>query len=252
MLEPIGEMAERLRVAILSVTHFSKSGAGATTKALYRFIGSIALIGAPRAAFAVIEDSQRLLLHAKNNLAAPPQGLAFTLEETIVGEPGRGIVASRVRFEPDPVNVTANEALAAEFWFRRRSRCEGGCSLVPSRGAFGRPGLVERNPSASRRGGNCDAYPHEGKGLNGRGIVLGTPARKSRSGCGSSPRMPTLSQECHVKTLALLALLALLRPKTLKNQSRMPRMPTFFDCTLEDDVGTHAFPGTSEAFLDSR
>jgi putative DNA primase/helicase len=78
VLEPLSDMAERTRVAILSVTHFSKGGANSTSKALHRFIGSIAFIGAPRAAFAVIEDAEdegrRLFLHAKNNLASPPQG----------------------------------------------------------------------------------------------------------------------------------------------------------------------------------
>src|SRR3984893_14147891 len=56
-LEPASEMAERLQVAILSITHFSKSGTGTNTKALHRFIGSIAFVGAPRAAFAVVEDA---------------------------------------------------------------------------------------------------------------------------------------------------------------------------------------------------
>ena len=97
VLAPIAEMAERMRIAVLSITHFSKTGAASTTKALHRFIGSIAFVGAPRAAFAVIEDSsdteRRLLLHAKNNLAAPPQGLAFRLKHTMVGD--LGIVASR-------------------------------------------------------------------------------------------------------------------------------------------------------------
>ena len=118
VLEPIAEMAERMRIAILSITHFSKTGAASTTKALHRFIGSIAFVGAPRAAFAVIEDSsdteRRLLLHAKNNLAAPPQGLAFRLKQTIVGDPGKGIVASRIEWEQEPVRITADEALAAE------------------------------------------------------------------------------------------------------------------------------------------
>ncbi len=58
------------------MTHFSKAGANNTTKALHRFIGSIAFTGAPRAAFAVIEDAEqegrRLFLHAKNNLARAP------------------------------------------------------------------------------------------------------------------------------------------------------------------------------------
>ncbi len=115
VLEPLSEMAERTRVAILSVTHFSKVGANNTTKALHRFIGSIAFTGAPRAAFAVIEDAEhdgrRLFLHAKNNFARAPQGLAFRLEQCLVGD---GIVASRILWEAEPVAITANEALAAD------------------------------------------------------------------------------------------------------------------------------------------
>jgi KaiC/GvpD/RAD55 family RecA-like ATPase len=87
VLEPLTEMADRTRVAVLSVTHFSKTASNNTIKALHRFIGSIAFTGAPRAAFAVIEDAEnegrRLFLHAKNNLAAPPQGLAFRLEPRV-------------------------------------------------------------------------------------------------------------------------------------------------------------------------
>src|SRR6516225_6521551 len=116
LLEPLSEMAERVRVAILSVTHFSTSGANNTTKALHRFIGSIAFTGAPRAAFAVIDDAEhdgrRLFLHAKNNLARAPQGLAFRLEQSIVGD---DIVASRVLWDAQPVAITANEALAADL-----------------------------------------------------------------------------------------------------------------------------------------
>ena len=54
VLEPVGLLAERLRVAVVSVTHFSKGGSSASTKAVHRFIGSIAFIGAPRAAFVAI------------------------------------------------------------------------------------------------------------------------------------------------------------------------------------------------------
>ena len=87
------------------------------TKALHRFIGSIATVGAPRAAFAVVEDTdkeRRLFLHAKNNLAPAPQGLAFRLQQELVGEPDRNIVASCARWEPEPVSMTANDALAAD------------------------------------------------------------------------------------------------------------------------------------------
>jgi hypothetical protein len=115
VLEPLSEMAERTRVAILSVTHFSKSGANSTTKALHRFIGSIAFTGAPRVALAVIEDVEQpgrlLLLHAKNNIAKAPQGLAFRVEQCFVDD---GILASRISWETEPVAITANEALAAD------------------------------------------------------------------------------------------------------------------------------------------
>src|SRR5262249_30870158 len=113
VLEPLSEMAERTRVAVLTITHFSKTVASNTTKALHRFIGSIAFTGAPRTAFAVIEDAESeggryLFLHAKNNLTAPAQGLAFRLEQTII-DPW-GIVASRVWWESKPVSITANQA----------------------------------------------------------------------------------------------------------------------------------------------
>jgi hypothetical protein len=115
LLEPLSDMAERSRVAVLSITHFNKIGAGNTTKALHRFVGSIAFTGAPRTAFAVIEDAENegrhFFLHAKNNLAPPQQGLAFRLEQTIVAD---GIVASRVAWETEPVTMTASQALAAE------------------------------------------------------------------------------------------------------------------------------------------
>jgi putative DNA primase/helicase len=110
VLEPIGEMAGRMRVAVLSITHFSKAGAGTATKALHRFIGSIAFVGAPRAAFVVIEDpedtTRRLLLHAKNNLARPPQGLAFRVQQMLVAD---NIPASSIIWDAEPVALTADD-----------------------------------------------------------------------------------------------------------------------------------------------
>ncbi len=113
VLEPLSEMAARLNVAILSITHFSKSA-----KALHRFIGSIAFVGAPRAAFAVIEDTENegriLFLHAKNNMAPKPQGLAYRLVQTFVDdEVEQSIVASFVVWDEKPVAVSADEALRA-------------------------------------------------------------------------------------------------------------------------------------------
>jgi hypothetical protein len=106
-------MADRLRIAVVAVTHLDKGGAGGQS-ALNRFAGSIAFVAAARAAFAVIEDSEdserRLLLQAKNNLGARCNGLAFRLEQRIIED---GILSSNVMFESDHVSQSIDEALTA-------------------------------------------------------------------------------------------------------------------------------------------
>jgi len=112
-LEPLGDMASRLRVAVISITHFSK---GAGQSAVNSFIGSIAFIAAARAAFIVTRDpdsddpARRLFVQAKNNLAGDCGGLVFRVEQRLVENE---IVASAVTWEGERIARTADEILAA-------------------------------------------------------------------------------------------------------------------------------------------
>jgi putative DNA primase/helicase len=114
VLEPLSRMAEETGAAVLSITHFSKAGS-ISTKALYRFIGSLAFVAAPRMAFAVVADpddaERRLFLHVKNNLAKPPQGLAFRLAQRIVSD---DVIGSHVVWDSQPVSMTADQAVGAD------------------------------------------------------------------------------------------------------------------------------------------
>lgn len=104
MLAPLADLARRHRVAIVSVTHLSKS---AGTKAVYRAMGSLAFAAAARAVWAIVKDIndplRRLFLPAKFNLAHEPSGLAYRIEE------------GRVAWETDPVSMHADDAFEAEL-----------------------------------------------------------------------------------------------------------------------------------------
>jgi hypothetical protein len=109
VLAPLAELAAQKRVAILAVTHLRK-GEGA---AMYRAMGSLAFVAAARAAWAVVRDKhdpqRRLMVAIKNNLAADTaNGVAFTIEPR--GPDGAPVVC----WEPDPVTITADEAMSPE------------------------------------------------------------------------------------------------------------------------------------------
>ena len=113
VLEPLAEMANRLGIAVVAVTHLNKGGAG-NQSALNRFAGSIAFVAAARSAYLVIEDpedeNRRLFLQAKNNLGPKGKGLAFRVEQRLI--PG-DILASNISWESEHVTASVDEALSA-------------------------------------------------------------------------------------------------------------------------------------------
>ena len=109
LLTPLGAIANRHGVAVVTVTHLNKAGGG---PAIYRTMGSLAFGAAARAAWVVSKDKddpqRRLLLPIKNNIAPDTGGLAYRIEP--LGVNACPIVA----WEPDPVSLTADEALGSD------------------------------------------------------------------------------------------------------------------------------------------
>ncbi|MCZ6492672.1 MAG: hypothetical protein O6933_01190, partial [Planctomycetota bacterium] len=101
-------LAIRHRVAVVAVTHLRKSDG----PAIYRSMGSLAFVAAARAVWAVTKDRdnphRRLVLPVKNNLAADVMGMAYTIEA--IGPSDAPVVA----WEPDPIELSADDALAPE------------------------------------------------------------------------------------------------------------------------------------------
>jgi putative DNA primase/helicase len=105
VLAPLAALAQRTGVAVVLVAHQRK---GTATHADDLVMGSRAFTGIARSVWHLLvdpeDDKRRLLLTGKNNLAEPAPGLAFTFTGT----------PARIEWEPDPVNTTAADVLAAQ------------------------------------------------------------------------------------------------------------------------------------------
>jgi hypothetical protein len=109
----VAEMAARHHVAVVVISHWNKSGIGS---AVNRVTGSGAFTAAVRAAYMVAKDPDDalrcLFIPMKNNLARIDGGLAFRLEQRLVGD-NNTIVASAIVWDSERVTLTADEVLAA-------------------------------------------------------------------------------------------------------------------------------------------
>jgi putative DNA primase/helicase len=120
-LGPLKDFAERMNVAVSTITHPAKS---TSQKAIDQFIGSQAFIAAGRIGHVCIEEvtgeenektGRILYTNAKNNPHTKMPTLAFRIAEFIGQDPNtrNTIAAPHVVWEKDAVNITADEAVRA-------------------------------------------------------------------------------------------------------------------------------------------
>ena len=106
VLAPLTELAQSSRIAVLYVTHLNK-GKGTP---MSRISGSGAYVAAARSAMLVGRDplnpDRRVLVSLKCNLSKEPEGIAYKIKSNTEDLPV-------VQWEPDFVNVTAEELLGS-------------------------------------------------------------------------------------------------------------------------------------------
>src|SRR5262249_44370944 len=118
VLGPLKELAEELNIAIVAIMHFNKKTD--VTNVMLRISDSLAYAAASRHVYGIVDDAdngRKLFVKGKNNLApAEQKTLAYSFSEREVGtdkKTGTPIRAPYILWHPEPVDITANEAMQA-------------------------------------------------------------------------------------------------------------------------------------------
>ena len=194
VLEPLAEMAARLRVAVVCNNHFSKGAGDANS----RIIGSVAFVNQARAAFIVTDDAQddtrKLLMPSKMNIAPIKYGLAYRIEGLhIDGE----IFTSRIMWDSTPVEKTADEVLAAHEEGETGNQKEEAVDFL--RVALGRGPVLASDARKEALSAGIST-----KSLRSAREVLGVKPRKAGMAGGwvwelpGLPKVPSDPEDAHV------------------------------------------------------
>lgn len=114
-LNPLIQLANIGNLAIVGISHLNKNN---DLTAGQRILGSTGLLAACRAAWLVHPDEndleRKLFLPLKGNLSKNPNGLAYRLMARSVMTDDGTTPSAYCAFEPEPVYMTAEEALIAK------------------------------------------------------------------------------------------------------------------------------------------
>lgn len=104
-LKPLGDMAARLGLAVVLVQHMPKDN---NRPAIYRFSGSIGVVGAARAGYLVTRHGALSILSpAKTNWGRSPESLGYQMEEVRYDD----IITSRIRWRMPPLDLNADDVV---------------------------------------------------------------------------------------------------------------------------------------------
>jgi putative DNA primase/helicase len=110
VLEPIASFAEAHSVSVLGVTHIPKSHHSSALKAFLGSVGFIATCRCALLATAEPDTDRRLFLSVKNSFGPLARGIGYRI---MTKEISLGIVAPYVAWSDEPVDLNADQALAA-------------------------------------------------------------------------------------------------------------------------------------------
>jgi hypothetical protein len=116
VLEPFVDMLNRLRVALVGVTHLGKSPD--VRNPTHKILGSVAYANISRSTHLTSRDPEdpkrRMLFHLKNTYGEERPTLAFRIaEHQVERRDGELVRTSRVEYEADPIEANAVDILEA-------------------------------------------------------------------------------------------------------------------------------------------
>ena len=201
VLEPLGELAARLRICVIANNHVSKATVGSANN---RVIGSVAFVNHARAVFIVTADpddqGRRLFIPSKTNLGRPRDGLAYRIATTFVGSGDDIFEAPYVKWEDSPVSMTADEAVAATS-----GGAEGARSAKAEAMDFLRDALAGGPVAVSDIQRDARAAGHATKALRSAREALRIIPRKAGLKEGwvwELPKMPNTPEDAHFRKWA--------------------------------------------------
>ncbi len=196
VLEPLGEVAARLRVCVIANNHVSKASVGSANS---RVIGSVAFVNHARAVFMVTPDPEdqdrRLFIPSKTNLGSPQPGLAYRIATEGVPTEDGVIFAPYVKWDSTTITMTADEAVAATS-----GGVEGGKSAKAEAMDFLLDALAGGPVVVSEIQRDARAAGHTPKALRSAREALRIVPRKAGLKEGwvwDLPKMPNTPEDAH-------------------------------------------------------